>query len=82
MLHNSQSGEPSAATHIQNYHIPIVEVSRLEGFIPHVLCPVAWVYNVVVHDGQEPVEPEGLLLVLYEPGLRGGPGGRQAAFRH
>lgn len=69
MLDNPQCGEPSATTNIDNLEPMVVEFSRLQCIIPHVLGPMPRVYDMVIHNGKEPIEPECFLLVLYEPRL-------------
>ena len=69
-LDDSQRGETRSASDVDNAHVRMAQIRRLESVVPHILRPVAGIDDMVVHDGQEPVEPVGLLLVLDEPRLR------------
>jgi hypothetical protein len=77
---DAERGEARPAADVDDLEVAAVEVGRLERVVAHVLGPVARVDDVVVDDGEEAVEPEGLLLVLDEPrrgeGPRGGRGRR------
>mmetsp|Transcript_5003 Transcript_5003/g.9412 ORF Transcript_5003/g.9412 Transcript_5003/m.9412 type:complete len:220 (-) Transcript_5003:265-924(-) len=67
-LHNSQSAESRATAHIVHLQIRGIQLSHGERVVAHVHRPVARVHNVIVHYGQESVEPEGFLLVLDQTG--------------
>jgi hypothetical protein len=77
---DAKRGEAPPAADVDDLEVAAVEVGGLERVVAHVLGPVARVDDVVVDDGEEAVEPEGLLLVLDEPwrgeGPRGGRGRR------
>ena len=78
VLDDPERGEAGAAADVDDLEVAAVEVGGLERVVAHVLGPVARVDDVVVDDGEEAVEPEGLLLVLDEPRRRRGPrGGRR-----
>jgi hypothetical protein len=80
VLDDAERGEPRAAADVDDREVAAEEVGRFQRVVAHVLGPVARIDDVVVHDGEEAVEPEGLLLVLDEARRRGGPrrrGGRR-----
>jgi hypothetical protein len=77
VLDDAERGEAGAAADVDDLEVATVEVGGLERVVAHILGPVARVDDVVVDDGEEAVEPEGLRLVLDEPRRRGWPhGGR------
>ena len=78
VLDDAERGEAGAAADVDDLEVAAVELGGLQRVVAHVLGPVARVDDVVVHDGEEAVEPEGLLLVLDEARRRDGPrrGGR------